>query len=71
MCGMPDFRMQTDWFGHWIPAFAGMTNTNPPYAIALYFPAWDGWNRVEKRVILVWCIWKFAQFNVWQRRIWL
>ncbi len=20
MCGMPDFRMQTAWFGHWIPA---------------------------------------------------
>ena len=29
MCGMTDFRMQTAWFGHWIPAFAGMTDINP------------------------------------------
>ena len=29
MCGMPDFRIQTAWFGHWIPAFAGMTDISP------------------------------------------
>ena len=36
MCGMPDFRMQTAWFGHWIPAFAGMTV--------------DGWPEVKTRL---------------------
>ena len=29
MCGMPDPREKTAWFGHWIPAQAGMTCISP------------------------------------------